>query len=36
VKPLPLPDKLSIAVLAVTNMSGDPEQEFSTASPTTS
>jgi adenylate cyclase len=26
--PLPLPDKPSIAVLAFTNMSGDPEQEF--------
>jgi adenylate cyclase len=25
---LPLPDKPSIAVLAFTNMSGDPEQEF--------
>jgi TolB-like protein len=25
---LPLPDKPSIAVLAVTNMSGDPEQEY--------
>jgi adenylate cyclase len=25
---LPLPDKASIAVLAFTNMSGDPEQEF--------
>ncbi len=27
-KPLPLPDKPSIAVLAFTNMSGDPEQEY--------
>jgi adenylate cyclase len=26
--PLPLPDKPSIAVLAFTNMSGDPEQEY--------
>ena len=26
---LPLPDKPSIAVLAFTNMSGDPEQEYS-------
>jgi adenylate cyclase len=35
--PLPLPDKPSIVVLAFTNMSGDPEQEFSpTASPRTS
>ena len=25
---LPLPDKPSIAVLAFTNMSGDPEQEY--------
>src|SRR5947208_342646 len=25
---LPLPDKLSIAVLPFTNMSGDPEQEY--------
>jgi len=34
---LPLPDRPSIAVLAFTNMSGDPEQEyFLTASPTTS
>ena len=27
-EPLPLPDKPSIAVLAFTNMSGDPEQEY--------
>ena len=27
-QPLPLPDKPSIAVLAFTNMSGDPEQEY--------
>ena len=27
-KPLPLPDKPSIAVLAFQNMSGDPEQEY--------
>ncbi len=27
-KPLPLPDKPSIAVLAFDNMSGDPEQEY--------
>ena len=27
-KPLPLPGKPSIAVLAFTNMSGDPEQEY--------
>jgi adenylate cyclase len=27
-KPLPLPDKPSVAVLPFTNMSGDPEQEF--------
>ena len=27
-KPLPLPDKPSIAVLAFENMSGDPEQEY--------
>ena len=26
--PLPLPDRPSVAVLAFTNMSGDPEQEF--------
>jgi adenylate cyclase len=29
-KPLPLPDKPSIAVLPFTNMSGDPEQEYFT------
>jgi adenylate cyclase len=27
-KPLPLPDKPSIAVLPLQNMSGDPEQEY--------
>ncbi len=27
-EPLPLPDKPSIAVLSVDNMSGDPEQEY--------
>jgi adenylate cyclase len=27
-KPLPLPDKPSIAVLSFQNMSGDPEQEY--------
>jgi TolB-like protein len=27
-RPLPLPDKPSIAVLSFTNMSGDPEQEY--------
>jgi adenylate cyclase len=27
-EPLPLPDKPSIAVLAFTDMSGDPEQEY--------
>ena len=27
-EPLPLPGKPSIAVLAFTNMSGDPEQEY--------